>query len=61
MDLMLLVTKSNKAGNNIIQFSNKHLNLATLPLPKNIEKECEFMDNAIQRIINTIKNLLLIN
>ena len=47
-DLMLLVTNyklSNKAGNGIIQFFNKHSNLAKLPLPKNIEKGREFMDN----------------
>ena len=47
-DLMLLVTNyklSNKAGNEIIQFFNKHSNLATSPLPKNIKKGHEFMDN----------------
>ena len=47
-DLMLLVTNyklSNKAGNGIIQFFNKHSNLAKSPLPKNIEKGREFMDN----------------
>ena len=47
-DLMLLVTKnklSNKAGNEIIQFFNKYSNLATSPLPKNIEKGRELMNN----------------
>ena len=47
-DLMLLVTNyklSNKAGNGIIQFFNKHSNLVKSPLPKNIEKGREFMDN----------------
>ena len=47
-DLMLLVTNyklSNKAGNEIIQFFNKHSNLAKSPLPKNIEKGREFMNN----------------
>ena len=47
-DLMLLVTNyklSNKAGNEIIQFFNKHSNLVKSPLPKNIEKGREFMDN----------------
>ncbi len=47
-DLMLLVTKhklSNKAGNEIIQFFNKYSNLETSPLPKNIEKGREFMNN----------------
>ena len=47
-DLMILVTKnklSNRAGNDVIQFFNKHSNLAISPLPKNIEKGREFMDN----------------
>ena len=47
-DLMILITKnklSNKAGNGIIQFFNKHSNLVKSPLPKNIEKGREFMDN----------------
>ena len=40
---MLLITKY-KAGNEIIQFFNKHLSLAKWLLPKNIEKELKFMD-----------------
>ena len=39
-DLMELVIKhnlNNKAGNSIIKFFNKHSNLSTSPLPKNIE------------------------
>jgi len=47
-DLMILITKnklSNRAGNDVIQFFNKHSNLAISPLPKNIEKGREFMDN----------------
>src|SRR5881394_4210572 len=47
-DLMLLVTRhklNNKAGNKIIQFFNKHSNLTKSPLPKNIEKGREFMNN----------------
>lgn len=47
-DLMILITKnklSNKAGDDIIKFFNKHSNLATSPLPKNIKKGHEFMDN----------------
>jgi len=47
-DLMLLVTNnklSNRTGNEIIQFFNKHSNLAKSPLPSNIEKGREFMDN----------------
>jgi len=44
----LLVTNnklSNRTGNEIIQFFNKHSNLAKSPLPSNIEKGREFMDN----------------
>jgi hypothetical protein len=47
-DLMILVTKhklNNKAGNDIIRFFNKNSNLTKSPLPKNIEKGREFMDN----------------
>ena len=47
-DLMLLVTNcklSNKTGNEIIQFFNKHSNLTKSPLPKKIEKGREFMNN----------------
>jgi len=47
-DLMLLVTNnklSNRTGNEIIQFFNKHSNLAKSPLPSNIEKGREFMNN----------------
>ena len=47
-DLMLLVTKhklNNRAGNDIIRFFNKHSNLTKSPLPKNIEKGREFMNN----------------
>ena len=46
-DIMLLVTKyklSNKAGNEIIRFFNKHSNLTESPLPKNIEQGRAFMD-----------------
>jgi hypothetical protein len=47
-DLMLLVTNhklSNKAGNDIIQFFNKHSNLVKSPLPSSIENGRKFMDN----------------
>lgn len=47
-DLMLLVTNhklNNKAGNAIIQFFNKHSNLTTSLLPKNIETDRTFMNN----------------
>ncbi|RHZ51359.1 hypothetical protein Glove_480g4 [Diversispora epigaea] len=43
-DLMTLVTKhnlSNKAGNSIIKFFNRHSNLSQLPLPKNIETDSQ--------------------
>ncbi|RHZ83390.1 hypothetical protein Glove_95g39 [Diversispora epigaea] len=47
-DLMALVIENNlnnKAGNAIIKFFNKHLNLSQLsPLPKNIETGRKFMD-----------------
>lgn len=46
-DLMLLVTDhnlSNKAGNAIIRFFNKHSALPKSPLPKNIERGREFMN-----------------
>ncbi len=50
MDLMVLVMwykLNNKASNAIIKFFNKHLNLVTLPLLKNIKKEREFINNMI--------------
>lgn len=46
-DLMTLVTKhklTNKAGNAIIRFFNKHANLATSPLPTSIEQGRTYMD-----------------
>src|SRR5918911_564797 len=46
-DLMTLVTEnnfSNKAGNAIIKFFNKHSDLSQSPLPKNIETGRRFMD-----------------
>lgn len=47
-DLMLLVTNhklSNRTGNDIIQFFNKHSNLVKSPLPSSIENGRKFMDN----------------
>ena len=47
-DLMVLVTKykiSNKAGNAIIKFFNKHSALSKSPLPKTIEKGRTFMNH----------------
>jgi hypothetical protein len=46
-DLMTLVTEnnlSNKAGNAIIKFFNKHSDLSQSPLPRNIETGRKFMD-----------------
>ncbi|RHZ86996.1 hypothetical protein Glove_41g194 [Diversispora epigaea] len=46
-DLMTLVTKhnlSNKAGNSIIKFFNRHSDLSQSPLSKNIETGRKFMD-----------------
>jgi hypothetical protein len=46
-DLMLLVTNhklNNKAGNAVIHFFNKHSTLLKSPLPKNIKKGREFMN-----------------
>src|SRR6266496_185208 len=47
-DLMTLVTDyklSNRAGNAIIKFFNKHSNVLQSPLPINIEKGRKFMNN----------------
>src|SRR5881227_3153688 len=47
-DLMTLMTDyklSNKAGNAIIKFFNKHSNVPQSPLPINIEKGRKFMNN----------------
>ena len=47
-DLMTLVTDyklSNRAGNAIIKFFNKHSNVPQSPLPINIEKGRKFMNN----------------
>lgn len=47
-DLMALVTKhniSNKTGNAIIKFFNKHANFTESPLPKSIEQGRKYMDN----------------
>ena len=47
MILVMWYKLNNKASNAIIKFFNKYSNLATLPLPKNIEKEREFINNII--------------
>ena len=45
---MIIVTwhkLNNKASNAIIKFFNKYSNFVTLPLPKNIKKGREFINN----------------
>ncbi|RHZ47869.1 hypothetical protein Glove_566g71 [Diversispora epigaea] len=54
-DLMTLIIQhnlNNKAGNAIIHFFNKHSNLSTSPLPKNIEQERKLMDR--MKLINLL-------
>ncbi len=48
MNLIVLVMRyklNNKASNAIIKFFNKYSNFVTLPLPKNIKKGREFINN----------------
>jgi hypothetical protein len=62
-DLMTLVTKhklTNKAGNAIIGFFNKHANLATSPLPTSIEQGRIYMDKMNVPSL-TYKQTLVIN
>ncbi|RHZ81880.1 hypothetical protein Glove_117g593 [Diversispora epigaea] len=54
-DLMTLIIQhnlNNKAGNAIIHFFNKHSNLPTSPLPKNIEQGRKLMDR--MKLINLL-------
>ncbi|RHZ87011.1 hypothetical protein Glove_41g45 [Diversispora epigaea] len=54
-DLMTLIIQhnlNNKAGNAIIRFFNKHSNLPTSPLPKNIEQGRKLMDR--MKLINLL-------
>ncbi|RHZ73782.1 hypothetical protein Glove_229g37 [Diversispora epigaea] len=54
-DLMTLIIQhnlNNKAGNTIIRFFNKHSNLPTSLLPKNIEQERKLMDR--MKLINLL-------
>ncbi|RHZ78557.1 hypothetical protein Glove_161g64 [Diversispora epigaea] len=54
-DLMTLIIQhnlNNKAENAIIRFFNKHLNLPTSPLPKNIEQGRKLMDR--MKLINLL-------
>jgi hypothetical protein len=44
MTLIIQHNLNNKAGNAIIHFFNKHSNLSTSPLPKNIEQGRKLMD-----------------
>ena len=57
-DLMALVTKhniSNKTGNAIIKFFNKHANFTESPLPKSIEQGRKYMDNMNLSTLSFIK------
>jgi hypothetical protein len=45
MTLIIKNKLSNASGNEIITFFNKHANLSTSPLPKNIQQGRIFMDN----------------
>jgi len=61
-DLMVLVTRhklNNKTGNAIIKFFNKHSNLITSSLPKNIEKGQKFMNNMTSADLKFKKTLII--
>ncbi|RHZ53182.1 hypothetical protein Glove_449g18 [Diversispora epigaea] len=61
-DLMTLVTKhnlSNKAGNSIIKFFNRHSDLSQSPLPKNIETEPD-TSNRTSQTYSSIQALELV-
>ena len=63
-DLMELVIKhnlNNKAGNSIIKFFNKHSNLSTLPLPKNIETGRKLMDLMNIQNLSYSKHCILVH
>jgi hypothetical protein len=63
-DLMTLVTKhnlSNKAGNSIIKFFNRHLDLSQSPLPKNIETGRKFMDKMNISQLSYSKHCILVH
>ncbi|RHZ86978.1 hypothetical protein Glove_41g178 [Diversispora epigaea] len=52
MTLIIQHNLNNKAGNAIIRFFNKHSNLPTSPLPKNIEQGRKLMDR--MKLINLL-------
>ncbi|RHZ52875.1 hypothetical protein Glove_456g8 [Diversispora epigaea] len=63
-DLMTLVTKhnlSNKAGNSIIKFFNRHSDLSQSPLPKNIETGRKFMDKMNISQLSYSKHCILVH
>ncbi|RHZ90075.1 hypothetical protein Glove_8g11 [Diversispora epigaea] len=64
VDLMTLVTKynlSNKAGNSIIKFFNRHSDLSQSPLPKNIETGRKFMDKMNISQLSYSKHCILVH
>ena len=63
-DLMELVIKynlNNKARNLIIKFFNKHSNLSTSPLPKNIETGRKLMDLMNIQNLSYSKHCILVH
>ena len=63
-DLMELVIKhnlNNKARNSIIEFFNKHSNLSTSPLPKNIETGRKLMDLMNIQNLSYSKHCILVH
>lgn len=63
-DLMELVIKhnlNNKARNSIIKFFNKHSNLSTSPLPKNIETGRKLMDLMNIQNLSYSKHCILVH
>ena len=63
-DLITLVTKhnlSNKAGNSIIKFFNRHSDLSRSSLPKNIETGQKFMDKMNISQLSYSKHCILVH
>jgi hypothetical protein len=63
-DLMKLVIEnnlSNKAGNAVIKFFNKHSNLSVSPLPKNIESGRKLIDKMNKPEFTNSQHLILIH
>ena len=62
MTLIIQHNLNNKAGNAIIRFFNKHSNLSTSPLPKNIEQGRKLMDKMkLNNLLNKEKVILKYN